>query len=116
MIVFGAVVAGEIVARAPSDTNRQGLDKTQKNDPPNGSALICIIPCRWIRDVFDALSGLSILFAKHGPGKMPSDAIASAEQLYMLYRDGYNRYLTKKHEKHMLDNVMFGLSSSSMYI
>ncbi len=46
---------------------------------------------RWICDVFSALADLAIIFASHGPGKLPMEAVQQAETLYVRYRENYNR-------------------------
>ena len=38
----------------------------------------------------EALAAISVLFAQHGPGRMPADACLTAEREYLRYRQNYN--------------------------
>ena len=47
-------------------------------------------PARCINEVFGALSAMSVIFAEHGPGWLPGNAVAKLEAEYMRYRECYN--------------------------
>ena len=54
---------------------------------------ICAGPlslARSIRDVFQSLAAISVVFAENGPGLMPCAANLAVERHYMKYREEYN--------------------------
>ena len=45
---------------------------------------------RSIRDVFQSLAAISVVFAGNGPGLMPCAANLAVERHYIKYREEYN--------------------------
>ena len=47
-------------------------------------------PSRWISNIFDALVKIAVVFAEHGPGRMPAEQNRICESSYLRYRMDYN--------------------------
>lgn len=52
------------------------------------------VPRRWIANVFQALAAITVVFAQHGPGKLPHESCVALEGEYTKYRENYNRNLS----------------------
>lgn len=47
-------------------------------------------PSRWISNIFEALVTIAVVFAEHGPGRMPAEQNRICEGSYLRYRMDYN--------------------------
>ena len=48
---------------------------------------------RWISEVCDAFSKISVIFAANGPGPLPENQDQQVERAYLQYRSSYNSAL-----------------------
>ena len=44
--------------------------------------------------MFQALAAITVVFAQHGPGKLPHEVCVVLEREYTMYRENYNRSLS----------------------
>ena len=103
MIYFAATISAGIQREHPCDLHRHWFFKTffenglQKQPMKKSPLTFCwyifwhsYIPERWICDVFQSFSDMTVVFAQNGPGQLPQNEVDKVEHCYLKYRENYN--------------------------
>ena len=109
MIHWAAVISAEICESHPSETNRHGVVRVQffshqQLSHQQHTDFQSLLHCCWvnwhasllvrqIKEVFEALSEIALIFAAHGRGLLPPLEIRRVESHYERYRENYNSSL-----------------------